>query len=545
MNLVSEANTSVLLGMQDSAPAVAMRESEALLLLNWRPTPDGSAQVRYGSKRLHAAALNSGAQGLGGVPFRTTAGVVQWVSAVGDSMYYSTDEGETWTLIASGLRADYWDFATMRKSGTTYLLCANGGTNSYKWDGSSWGTISGIRSGTKRIEVHNDRLAATDGVVVDLSKIGDFEGWSAPSAVLGLDVQTHDGDADITAFHSWGQLLLIFKRGSTAYIEGYGSRDLIVAAGSKGISRDVGCIAFRTLQGVGGRGVMFLSRRGFEFLAPGLEPILVSKPVETFLADINRQDIEADPGIPCAYFYPKKLAYECWLPGASGQNEQAFGYRIPTLERPGACYVMDTADADGQAVEIDADGDLVVGSGSSRLRTKGGDLEVVDGPPWAYAASGADLDLASNDTAPSAVFPADRENEAQVPISVGYDGFVRQMDTGSMDDKLSDDSGGTAIGDRFKSRLMVMGDPFRKKRARVVRVILTPESAVTPSVAVIADGIMGTPHTLTLSGSTSPVQKEVRVSARGKELTVDIQNAGAGTRLSGVLIMAEPLVDRP
>lgn len=545
-NLTEQANLSFLSGMNDSAPATAMKDSEAALLLNYRVTPDGEAQVRYGSKRTHTTALNSGAQGYGAIAFKPTGGNAQWVVFAGDAAYYSADEGVTWTLITSALRQDYWDFAVMRKSGTAYLLCANGGTSSYKWDGTTWSAISGIRSGSKRLEVHNDRLWATDGKVVDGSKINDFEHWTAPSAIVGLEVQTHGGEEEIIALYSWGQLLLVFRRSEIGYIEGYGNADLITAAGSKGVSRDVGCIAFRSIVGVGGRGLIFQSRRGFELLAPGLEPMLVSRTVESFLAEINISDIEATPGLPCAYFYPNKLTYECYLPGAAGQNDQAFVYRIPTIEKPGAASIFDGASASGQTVSV-TNGFLLVDGGGSRLRTKGGFLQVVSGDvPGAYAVvTGGFLDIATNDTMPAAVFTADRTNDAQRPISIGYDGFVRKLDDGSLDDVVSDGTGGTAIGDRLKGRPMVFGDPFRRKRGRVIRVLTTTETEQTLSVALIADGTQGTAHTKTLAASTKPVQSRFRVNGRGNELVVDIQSAGAGTKVGGVAIAAEPLAERP
>jgi hypothetical protein len=541
--LMEEATVSFLSGQNDAAPATSYRPDEAATLLNYRITPEGEAEVRGGSKRTHATALNSGAQGWGGIAFQPSSGTAQWVVFVGDSAYYSTDEGANWTLIASALRQDYWDFATMTHGGTSYLYCANGSTTLYRWDGATWSTVTGPTTGCTRLEVHNERLWTTNGVNVYASKAGDPSVWAAPDGVV-VPFNTHDGDDRVTALYAVGPWLLVFKRKSFGYVEGYGNADVISNAGSRGLSRDVGCIAFRSLVAIGGGGLMWMSRRGFEFYVPGGQPTLVSRSVETFLRDINWSDIEANEGIPTAYFYPAKLTYECELPGVTTQNDQTFVYRIPSPDRPGAASIFDSASASGDTVSV-VDGFLTLGGGD-RLATRAGFLVVVTGStPGVYAdVSSGFLALATNDATSAATFTADRGSEAQAPVSVGYDGFVRALDTGSLDDLASDGTGGNAINDRLVSRPFVFGDPFRKKRGRTVRVIATADGPVTPSVRVVADGADGTAHTVSIPADTLTARR-VRVNGRGKELQVKVTSAGAGTRISGVAVGAEPLLVRP
>lgn len=543
-NLLEEVGSSFLAGMTDSAPAESYRPDEAATLLNYRVTPDGEAEVRSGSQRTHTAALNSGAHGYGGFLFTTSVGQVQWIVFAGDTGYYSTDEGVGWTEIATGLREDYWDAASMQIGGTNYIYFANGSTTLYRWDGSNWTTETGPVANCTRVESHLERLWTTNGKNIYASKIGDPTVWAIPDGIV-VPFNTHDGDAEIIALYSIGYQLLVFKRGSFGYVEGSGNSDVVSAAGTRGISRDVGCIAFRSLVGVGGNGVMFLSRRGFEFYAPGLNPIMVSRAVETFMQAINWSDIEADEGIPTAYFYPRKLTYECWLTGVTGQNDQAFVYRLPSAERPGAASIFDSATEDGENVQV-VDGFLEIG-GTGRLRTQGGFLQIVTtaSAPGAYAdVSSGFLDLATNDTVPAATFSADRGDDAQAPVSIGYDGFVRELDTGDGDDLLSDASGGVAINDKLVARPMLFGEPNRKKRGRTIRVKATTTAERTPSVLLIADGNEGTAHSVTFA-SGGPTVERVRVNGRGAELQVQITSAGAGTKISGVAIGAELLRERP
>jgi hypothetical protein len=153
-------------------------------------------------------------------------------------------------------------------------------------------------------------------------------------------------------------------------------------------------------------------------------------------------------------------------------------------------------------------------------------------------------DLVTNDTLPAALFTADVGTEAQVPVSVGYDGFVRRMDTEDMDDVLANGTGGVAINDRLLSRPMLMGEAFRKKRGRTVRVKGTTTTTRTPTVKLVYDGTAGTAHTLSME-SGGPVSVRAKVNGRGKELQVDITSAGAGTKISALEIGAELLRERP
>lgn len=544
--LLEEVTTSFLSGMQDSAPSTGFKPSEAAQLLNYRVTQNGEAEVRNGSTRTHTTALNSGAPGYGGYVFSTAGGTVQWIVFAGDSAYYSTDQGLSWTLIASGLRADYWDFATMQSGGVNYLYCANGSTTLYRWDGSSWATEAGPTTGCTRVEVHNERLWTTNGKNIYASKVGATSIWSAPDGVV-VPFNTHDGDATIIALYSMGPWLLVFKRNSFGYVEGYGNGDVISAAGSKGLSRDVGCIAFRSLIGVGGNGVIFMSQRGFEFYAPGLQPTVVSRSVSSFLETINWSDIEGNPGIPAACFYPRKLTYECAIPGVGAQNDHTFVYRIPVGDRPGAASIFDSASETGDTVSVDGNGYLQIGGGS-RVFTQGGFLQIAaaDDPGVYVDVTGDYLDLADNDTTSAVLFTAEYGTSGSVPISVGYDGFVRALDTGAKDDLLTDGTGGTAIGDVLKSRPKVFGDPSRKKRGRTIRVLAESDSTVTPTVSLVADGVEGTQHTVSVPASAGePVSRRVRVSERGRVLHVKVQNAGAGTRISGLVVGAELLAERP
>lgn len=550
--LVTEANTSFARGMNDSAAATAMRADEASLLLNYRVTADGQAEVRRGSQRTHTNALNSGAQGYGGVEFRTASGAVQWVVFVGDKAYRSTDQGATWpTVISTGLRTDYWDFAVMRVGASNVLYCANGSATIYSWDGTTWATVTGPATGIKLIEAHSERLWASDGVQLYFSKVRDPSTWGSPYGG-SVQVTTYDGDGEVTGLYSLGGLLLFWKRRSMGYISGDGAADLIVAAGARGISRDVGCVGFRTIVGVAGGGVMWMSERGFELYFPGGVPELASTPVSTFLRDISWGDIRTTPGLPCAYWYPRRLTYEAAIPATVAQNDYRFVYRLPSGDLPGACSLLSGAASGGYTLYVDADGYLALDSSAARnrVRTDGGYLTLAAGSTsGVYVTLDADghLGLSTNPADPAVVFPADRGTEAAVPVAVGMDGFVRNLDTGTRDDVLSDGTGGVLIGDRLRTRPFLHRALDRRKRLRVVRLRATNDQQQTPAVVCSGDGMDGPAQTATLKPSAGGMPQEARlmVSRRGVQHVVEIQGAGAGTRISAVLVEAEIEQRRP
>jgi hypothetical protein len=534
--------------MCDSKSPVAMKDDECSLLLNYRVLPDGQAEIRNGSQKTHATALNSGAQGYGGIEFRTASGQVQWVVFVGDSMFYSTDKGATWNTGASGLRADYWSLVTMRVASTNYLFCANGGASMYYWNGSAWTTHPTADSGVKYLQVHNDRLwTHATGITIKASALRDPLTFATPSG-LSLQVQTHDGDNVITGFFSIGSMLAVFKRNSTAYSTGFGNSDIIVASGSLGLFRDVGCVAFRTITAVGGGGMIWMSERGFEFFRPGMaEPQLISAQIQNFMNGIAWSEIASNPGVPQGVFYTRKLTYECVLPTFGLQNNYTFVYRLPTATAPGAASLLTASPMTGYTLGITAAGylDLVLTTTDSQAATLGGYLTL--SASGAYVGLDADgyleMEVAASDSA--VIFIADRTDEASAPIGVGYDGFVRLLDFGEDEDLDSTGANGSALNARLLGRPLLFDDPFRKKRARTIRILGTSDTAASLTANVYADGLAGTDHTLSMAAASNdqPVQVKARINRRGKTLQPEIRSSEAGLKITAISVAAELLAE--
>jgi hypothetical protein len=94
---------------------------------------------------------------------------------------------------------------------------------------------------------------------------------------------------------------------------------------------------------------------------------------------------------------------------------------------------------------------------------------------------------------------------------------------------------------------MVFGDPFRRKRARVVRVRAVAEQQITPTMRAVVSGEGRPNHTVTVPTSVGGQAKEkfIRVAGQGTPIQVEITNAGAGTRIEAIGVDAEILRSRP
>lgn len=500
--LTEDAQLGFARGMNDSAPPWELKQDECLYLRNVRVTADGLAEVRRGTRRTHATALNSGAQGYGATQFTLADGTVQWVVFVGTKMYYSIDEGLNWTEGASGLRADYWSLVTMRVGSTNYLLCANGDTASYKWTGAAWSAISNIPNGAKLLAVHNERLwAYVSGVTGYASKIADPETWTAPDGLV-LNFHTHDGDDIITGLFSVGSLLVVFKRNSTAYTAGFGNSDIVVRTGAQGLFRDVGCVGFRTIAAVGGGGVMWCSERGFELWYPSqAAPTLVSQNVQRFTDTLAWDRLLAVPGLPCAVYWPVAKTYECAVPWFSSvENDIVFVYHLPELKKPGAVSLIERTSEPIDSLYADnphswpvvspydgagLDGYLdhsAVNALSNGSIDEDGYFDVVPATEYGFqfyeyrdeTVTEGYLRRRKGAYDCAAMFIADVAGLPNSMLAVGWDGFVRRLEIGRYDNVASDGSGTVPVRAQVRLRPFYFRNRFQLKRIRSLRLQVAP-----------------------------------------------------------------------
>ena len=233
--LARETQVTFARGMNDTAAPSEYLPDECELLLNGRVSFDGqTVERRNGSTKLHATALDSGSDIYGGIEYHKADGTQQLVVFAGDKMLTSENGGNTWTQRATGLTESYWSLVIMREGANNVLCCANGGTNSYQWNGTAWATISNIPNNVKYLAVFGNRLWATghSGIDVVASKVGDIDTWATPDGLL-VEAKTHDGDATLTGVIQLGSVFLVLQKARTGYIDGYGFNTLEGEGGAR------------------------------------------------------------------------------------------------------------------------------------------------------------------------------------------------------------------------------------------------------------------------------------------------------------------------
>ena len=529
--LARETQVTFARGMNDTAAPSEYLPDECELLLNGRVSFDGqTVERRGGSEKLHASALDSGSDIYGAIEYHKANGTQQLIVFSGDKMYTSENGGSTWSQQATGLTEAYWSLVIMREGANNVLCCSNGGTNSYQWNGTAWATISNIPNNVKYLAVFGNRLWATghSGIDVVASKVGDIDTWATPDGLL-VKAQTHDGDPEITGLFQLGSVLLVFKRESTGYIEGYGFNTLEVEAGARGISRSVGCVAHRTIRAVGDQSVCWLSKRGIEQYQIGGQITLVTRPIQNFMDGINWSALNGSPGLPTALYWPQKHEYICAVPVATSINDYMIGYRPPSAERPPALMLHQYIATDDDTLFIDS-GNGYLDHSSTGDKDQGdtvfGYLNTAPtGGQYMQITSDGHLDFATaQEGNPATLFVADLSGAALVatPISCGYDGFVRQMETGDKDNSAAGGSGGAVINFKLVTRPFLFQQALRDKRARAIRVSSQQRATSSVSVRVSADGADQTVHTLAYPISAKPTVKKARVGGKGIALPVEI-----------------------
>ncbi len=523
--LTTELTTDFKRGMIDDTAATRFPPDALAVILNGRLEPDATVRRRGGSARLHSAALNSGAIGYGAEHFTKADGTDQIISFAGGKAYKSEDNGATNSEIATGLREDYYDFATMRIGTSNYLFAANGDTTIKRWDGTTWDTLPNAPSGVKMIAVFNFRLWVTghSGVIVQASKIADPTVWSTPD---GLTVQMLVSSGDTpTGLFQVGPHLLVFDERQTSYIDGFGEQTIIVASGATGFSRSVGCIAFRSIVPAGDDGCCWLSKRGIEYYASGSDIQLLSRGITGAMDSIDRAELLANPGRPTACYDETKEEYRLALSTTGTRNNLIFRFSLrqrgrtffgaPSLDQPisltGDILFLLAPDSNGYLTDgsagfqakADSNGYMDIASSGT-----GGDPTNEDGNGY--------LATVTDDTMPATIFMAPTADHPGKVHSIGYDGFVRLHGDADKDDVLSDGTGGVAINMTIVSKPFFVGSVRHEKKVRVIHIASINPVEASVDVGIRTKGVLSVLVNKTLPSGGLDQARRVRVMVHAK-----------------------------
>lgn len=542
--LYPERATSFGRGMNDTAAPTDYLPDEVKLLENGRPSFAGTAVERRKGSRLTSDAAIGDGPCWGAVEFVRADGVRQIVAFFGTEVHVSSDVGVSWTdvtPVSPTLIEDYYDFAQMRVGLTNYLFAVNGADDILRWDGTTMDTLTNPFTGATLVEVFNDRLyvAGHDGVNINGSAVGDPTKWNtATEGALQVRAQTHQGDTEIRGLYQAGTALLVWKRDSTNYVEGFGVRTIQVEVGARGVARSVGCVSFRTIRSLRDGAIMWLSERGFEMYQPGSAIRLVSRPLQVFVNRLGWGTIAQDQGIPAAVYYPRRYEYWCAVPRVGTVNSAIYVYREGDERRPESQYIYTLAASEGGENVAVTDGDLQVdpASNATTVSVVSGDMQVNDPGDFdklAVEVVDGDLTIVEQAEVGRVMFLAD-DGDDIAHVFEGTDeggtgGLVAKMDTGDTDRADSNGDGGTAILMRLVGRPFLFGDPIQPKRARHMRLTVASEAGDSKLTALVqCDGVETarfTDEPVNTSTTTVPVHIRLRVTGTGRNIVPVVETS--------------------
>ncbi len=244
------------------APNELRRAEEAVL------TEFGAVLKRLGTQRLQDAALAAGPvqNGYGWLRDNGT----QQLLVVADGSLFTATYGipTTFTVRAGSLKATGAPaFASFRdaSSEVAYIADGDSATSLNKWNGTALTTnLVNTPAGVTQLAVYNQRLFGCTGtdqkVFWSAINNGDSLGH-APSGGGEAIVRTFS-DQNITGLAAFGSSLLMFHTSGISRFTGLTQDDIAIAAGSQGVTSDVGAIGGRSIVNTP-QGVYFLSDRGF------------------------------------------------------------------------------------------------------------------------------------------------------------------------------------------------------------------------------------------------------------------------------------------
>ena len=541
-------------GMNDTAEIDEYRFDEIASLFNARVSYDGDAgQRRKGSQRTHTTALNSGAQIYGAKEFYDASGVRFLVVIAGSEAFTSTDDGVTWVSRQTGLTGAGWDFTIMQSGANRLLIMVNGSGAPQTWNGTTWADLTGtsIPQNAKLCEYHNNRVwmwGHSNDLLVG-SIVDDPTDFSSANGGVTVRIEILQGDPEPRGLWSQGPSLLAMTWEQVGYVEGWGLNTLQVLTGHRGLSRSLGCVGHRTLAQAGEAGVIWLSKLGFVYMEQGAQPVLISNQIQRFIDGLSWDNIRGDRNLPTAAWYERLHEYHCAVPAlGNSQNTHVVVIRPRRAGRPTAIWINRPQVTSGSALQI-TDGVLeLAGGGDREFVIQGGVLNLLPaGEPGLSAGIVAGvLETVTNDTVASALFGADddAENVTGELWSGSYDGFVRRLEIGNLDDVLSDDSGGQDITAVLRTRPESFGDQFRNARTRSSRIGLKAPTGGSIDVYPVADGALGTKQTHTVKVQQTVQTIRARVSAKGYALQTEVQFTDDIT-IQGIEIAAEILRESP
>lgn len=454
-----------------------LNQNELVLATNARVSgKQGAISPRAGTQRMHQTALTGAVFGVR--QWIPTGGAMQLVAVANGKLYYKATTFGAWTSIVTApvLGSGRTYFATMRQStsGAPLRLYLADGTNLWRHTGTAMTQLSGSASIPSNVDMvralHTRLFMHSTDYAQDLfwTDLGDPEAASGTGKDGGgsamIDVL---GGEFIQGMETVGASLLIATQDTISRFSGYTDDDIQIAQDTDGLATDVGICGLLSFLGVEKLGFLFSGRGPFLCTEMDVSPIGVK--LDPAWQALDRAYLT---GICLGYNVARR---ELWaaVPGSgdSGLNKTVYVYSLDLQ-----CWMGPFTYSFGItcfAVYEDANGDPQLIAGCA-------------------------------------------------------DGYVRLMDTGTLDDVLYDGSGGSAYTTLVElAPLFFDSGPGVTKTLHRFSLQADMQASLTLSVKHAFDGGSFTTETLTglLAGTVMPYR--IDAYNQGERLRVQLSSSAA------------------
>lgn len=459
----------------------------------------GAVVKRTGSRRLHAAAL-AAAPILGVTQWDGPSGI-QTVAICNGSLFFRNQSAGDFaaftqvtpgTLFSTTSKTHFMTFRASSSGAPLVLYLASGG-NLYSWDGTATLTLltptNGAPAANLVAQYHTRGFATNINFpkTIFWSRVGDATFWNTGTQVDGgsamVDVLTGD---KILAIEQVVGSLLIFTKEAIVRFTGYSSNDIQISTDTAGVSADVGVVGENAALRVEQACAILSDRGAYIATEAGAQSIGV---------DIEPDFLAADrTNLPNSVVGHHRHRREIWyaVPGANdgGVNKTVFvyNYRLQNWCGP-FVYPFD-------------------------IRSM-----------WRYV---------------------DANNNEWFMAGCG-DGFVRHLDTGGLDDVLSNGTGGSSYTMTNEYSPYFFGMPGVIKSPR--RLFIEADLGVSSSIVVkiSADGgAFTTVATVTPIGTgVQSYRVDMPSTLQGKRLRLQLQDSSSDIPIINGLIFEAFNMQRP
>lgn len=353
------------------APNEVRRADEAVL------TEYGGITKRRGSQKLTNSALSSNNSIQNGFAWLKDDGTQQLLAVANGTLYTASYAiGTTWTAQSGALAASGAPgFAAFRDGSGEVVYIADGAAPLNKWNGTTLNTsgLTGTPAVTQ-LAVYNQRLFGVTGTNQTLhwSAINNGDSLGVAAGGGGSAVIRTFSDQTVTAIAALRSSLLIFHTSGISRFTGLTQDDIVISAGTLGVTSDVGTIAPRSVVATE-QGVFFLSDRGF-FVASESDVRPISVRLDPLIRSLNLAQSSGVIGaharatkeilwyLPAVGIVRYSYALDAWT------GPCAAGYVTPATTS-----LWEAQDADRQPIVLAGDAWVVSGS-------LGGVVKRVDAP---------------------------------------------------------------------------------------------------------------------------------------------------------------------